>query len=98
EVAVVRHEKYRGGIFVRVALTLDGEIAAVANNVSVREDALAVDHEAGADATTDRAGIPRRAIIRLHFGRGDANEAVLNLAVRLSVNVGRQKKREAAQE
>ena len=90
EIAVVRHELHRRGIFIRIAFALDREVAAVAHHVGVGQDALAVDHETGADAAPDRARVPRRAIIGRHLGRGDADEAVLDLAVGLTVRLAQR--------
>ena len=73
EIAIVRNKKHFGRIFVWIAIALDREIAAVAHHVRVRHDAIAFDHKTGADAASKHTGIPRRAIIRRHFGGSDAH-------------------------
>ena len=92
----MRHEENGRRIFIRIAFALDREVAAVAHDVGVGHDALAVDDKPGADAALDRAGVPGRSIIGLHLGRGDADEAVLDLAVGLSVRVRHDEERERA--
>ncbi len=84
----MRDEKQTRGIFFRIAIALDREVAAVADDVGVGHDAIAADEKAGADATLDAAGIPRRLVIGLHFRAGDANDAVLDPAVRLRRGLG----------
>ncbi len=93
EIAVVRDEQNRGRILVGIALALDREIAAVADDVRVGHDARSVDDEAGADPFLNCAGIPRRLVIRLDVGRGDANEAFLDRAVWLRAETCREEKR-----
>ena len=78
----MRDEQNRGRIFIRIAIALDREVAAVAHHVRVRHDAVAVDDKAGADAPLDCARIPGRPVIRLDLRRGDADQTFLNLAVR----------------
>ena len=74
EVAIVRDELHRRRIFVRIAFALDREVTAVADDVGVGQDPLAVDHEAGADAAADRAGVPGRAVIRLDLRGSNPDE------------------------
>ena len=93
----MRDELHRGRIFVRIALALDREVAAVAHDVRVGHDAFAIDDKSGANAAPDRARVPRRAIIGLDFGRSDANEALLNFAVRLCRQCLRRKEQHAGQ-
>ena len=83
EIAIVRHELNRGRIFVRIAVAFDRQVAAVADHVGIGHDAIAIDDKTGADAARDDAGIPRRLIIRLNLGRGDADKAFLDRPVRL---------------
>ena len=80
QIAIVRDELHGGRIFVRIAIALDREIAAVADHVRVGHDAIAVDHKAGADAALNRSGVPRRPVIGFDRRRGDANQAFLDLA------------------
>ena len=84
-------------IFVRIALAFDGEVTAVADHMRIGHDAVAIDDESGANAALNRARIPRRAIIRLDFGRGDADKTLLNLAVRLCRQCLRRKEQHAGQ-
>ena len=78
----MRDKQNRGGIFIRIAVAFDGEIAAVAHDVCIGHDAVAVDDEAGADAATDDARIPGRLVIGLDLGRGDADKTLLDRSVR----------------
>ena len=96
EIAVVRDKQHRRRIFIRIALALDREVAAVTHDVGVGQDALAIDHKPGTDAAPDRARVPGGAIIGLHLGRGDADEAALDLAVGLRLRVGHDEERERA--
>ena len=82
QVAIVRHEQNRRRIFIRIAVTLDGEVARIAHDVRVRHDAVAFDHETGADAALDAARIPRRPIIGFDFRRRDADETLLDFSIR----------------
>ncbi len=75
------NEKNVRRILIRIAVALDREIAAVADDVRIRHDALAIDHETGADAALNAAGIPRRFVVRLDFRRRDADQTALNLSV-----------------
>ncbi len=93
EIAIVRDEQNRGRILIGIALALDRKIAAVADDMGVGHDARSVDDEAGANPFLNRAGIPRRLVIRLDVGRGDANEAFLDLAVWLRAETCREEKR-----
>src|SRR4029453_12481506 len=68
---------------IRIALALDGEIPRVADDMRVRHYARAVYDKARTDATTDRTGIPGRAVIRFDFRGSNANETLLNFTVRL---------------
>jgi hypothetical protein len=98
EIAIVRDELHRGWVLIRITLALDRKIAAVAHHVGAGEDALAVDYEPGADAAPDRARVPRRTIIGFHLGRGDPDEAALDMAVWLSMRLGDEEKRKRADE
>ena len=70
-------------VLIRIALALDGEIPRVADDMRVRHDARAVYDKTGPDPATDRTGVPGRAVIRFNLGGGNANETLLNSAVRL---------------
>src|SRR6476646_6853501 len=70
-------------VLIRIALALDGEIPRVADDMRVRHNARAVYDKTGPDAATDRTGIPGRAVIRFNLGGSNANETLLNSAVRL---------------
>ena len=76
EIAIMRDEEDRGRIFVGIAVAFDGEIAAVADDVGIGHDAVAIDHESRADAATDRAGVPRRFVIGFDRRRSDANKTL----------------------
>ena len=79
----MRDEQNAPGVFIRIALALNGEISRVADDVRVRHDARTVYDKAGPDAATDRTGVPGRAVIGLNLGGGNANETLLNSAIRL---------------
>jgi hypothetical protein len=79
----MRDKQNARGVLVRIALAFDGEIPCVADDMGVRHDARAVYDKAGANAATDRTGVPRRAVIRFNLGGSNANETLLNSAVRL---------------
>ena len=70
-------------IFIWIAIALDCKIAAVAHDVRVGHDAIAVDHKTGANAAAEHSRVPRRAIIWRNFGGRDADQAFLNRSVRL---------------
>ena len=91
-------EEDPGRILVWIALTLHREVAAVAHDVRVGHDTRSVDDEAGANPFLNSAGIPRRLVIRLDVGRGDADEAFLDLAVWLREETCREEKRRKNQE
>ena len=97
EIAIVRDEFNRRLVFIRIAFALDREIATVAYDMRVRHDAIAIDDKAGADTALDRAGVPRRAIIRFNFRRRDANQTFLNLSVRLRLQDLARKQKSAEQ-
>ena len=82
QVAIVRHEQDRGGIFIRIAVTLDREIARIADDVRIRHDAVAFDDKTCPDAALDSARIPRRPIIGFDFRRRDADETLLDFPIR----------------
>ena len=77
----MRNEQNFGRILIRIAVALDREIATVADHMRVRHDAIAFNNEAGADAAPDHSCIPRRAIIRRNFRRGNAHQAFLDRAI-----------------
>src|SRR5947209_12887012 len=74
EIAIMRDEQNFRRIFVRIPVALDGKIAAVAYNVRVGHDAVAVDHEPSADAAAEHSSVPRSPIIGRNFGDGDTDE------------------------
>ena len=78
----MRDKFHLGRIFVRVAIALDCEITAVTDHMCVGHDAIAIDDKTGANPALQRPRIPRRAVIRLDFGRGDADETFLNRTIR----------------
>ncbi len=98
EIAIVRHEKHRRRILIRVPLALHREIARVADHVRVGQNALPVDHKPGADPAPDRPGIPRGPIIRFHLRGSDPDETALDLTVRLRLRLRDEEERERAQE
>ena len=79
----MRDKQNARGVLVGIALALDGEISGVADDMRVRHDARAVYDKTGPDPATDRTGVPRRAVIRFNLGGSNANETLLNSAVRL---------------
>ena len=54
----MRDKQDRGRILVRIAVTFNGEVAAVADHVRIGHDAVAFDDKARADAPLNAAGIP----------------------------------------
>ena len=76
----------------------DRKVTAVADHVRIGHDAIAIDDETRADAALDGARIPRRPIIRLDFRCGDANETLLNLAIRLCLQGFGRKQQGAGQQ
>ena len=79
----MRDEQNAPGVFIRIALALNGEISRVADDMRVRHDARALYHKAGPDAATDCTGVPGRAVIGFNLGGGNANQTFLNFAIGL---------------
>src|SRR5437588_9205096 len=77
------YEKDARGVFIRITFPLDREIARIANDMRIGHDARASYHETCSNSASDGTDIPGCAVVRLHFGRGNSNEALFNFAVRL---------------
>ena len=82
QIAIVRHELHRRPVFVRIAIALHREVAAVADHMRIGHDAVAFDHESRANASLNSTRIPRRSIIRLNFRRRDPDQTLLDFAIR----------------
>src|SRR5947208_564266 len=77
------YEKDSCRVFVRITFPLHREIAGIADDMRIGHDARASYHEARSNSAPDGADVPGCSVIRLHFSRGNSNEALFNFAVRL---------------
>src|SRR6476619_8264116 len=70
-------------VLIRISLAVDGKIPCVTDDMRVRHNARAVYDKTGPDPAPDRTCVPGRAVIRFNLGGSNANETLLNSAVRL---------------
>ena len=94
----MRNELHRSRIFIRIAVALDRQIAAIADDVCIRHDRAALDGESRSRRALHGAGVPRRLVVRLDIGRGDADDALVDFAVRLRNEICREQESGANQE
>src|ERR1700730_17711082 len=82
QIAIVRHVLHRRPVFVRIAIALHREVAAIADHVRIGHDPRSINDKSRAHTALNRAGIPRRFVIRLGFRDRNPHETILNFAGR----------------